>query len=224
MQILVTGSAQMLEEFQARFAQTEGLAYHTVEAMPLADLSTADAVIDFWLDTHPERIQQYQQQEGLTVFCNVPKLSLAELVFRFGKPACTLVGFNGLPGFFDRPLLELSLLQPEDRPKLEAVCKALNAGYRVVQDRVGMATPRVICQIINEAYYTVQEGTASREDIDLGMQLGTNYPMGPFAWCQKIGVKHVYELLQAVLMDTGDERYKICPLLKREYLLQETSE
>ena len=49
--------------------------------------------------------------------------------------------------------------------------------------------------IINEAYYTVQEGTASREDIDLGMKLGTNYPMGPFEWSQAWGLNNIYELL-----------------------------
>ena len=42
-------------------------------------------------------------------------------------------------------------------------------------DRVGMVTPRVMAMIINEAYFTVQEGTATKSDIDLGMQLGTNY-------------------------------------------------
>lgn len=220
MQILVTGPDQMLAEFQERFGEPKGVYYHTVEALPLADLSKANAVIDFWLDTLPERLLQYHRQEGLTVFCNVPKTSLASLVSAYGHPTCVLVGFNGLPGFVNRPLLELSLLQPADMPRLEAVCAALDAPFRIVQDRVGMATPRVICQIINEAYYTVQEGTASREDIDLGMQLGTNYPLGPFAWCSKIGIGHVYELLLALQQDTGDERYKICPLLKREYMLE----
>lgn len=224
MLILVTGPAQMLAEFGERFGEPSDVNYHTVEALAEADLEKANAVIDFWLDTHPDRIQQYHRLEGLTVFCNVPKSSLAELVARWGRPGCTLVGFNGLAGFFNRPLLELSLLQAADLPQLQAVCKALGAEYRLVQDRVGMVTPRVICQIINEAYYTLQEGTASREDIDKGMQLGTNYPLGPFAWCQKIGINHVYELLQAVLLDTGDERYKICPLLKREYLLHSAAD
>ncbi|EMR02506.1 3-hydroxyacyl-CoA dehydrogenase family protein [Cesiribacter andamanensis] len=224
MLILVTGPAQMLAEFAERFGEPAEIHYHTVEALPEADLKKADAVLDLWLDSHPERIQQYQRLEGLTVFCNVPKSSLAGLVARWGRPSCTLVGINALSGFINRPLLELSLLEEGDLPRLKTVCAALGADYRLVQDRVGMVTPRVICQIINEAYYTLQEGTASRQDIDLGMQLGTNYPLGPFAWSQKIGIKHVYELLEALWQDTGDERYKICPLLKREYLLQEAAE
>jgi 3-hydroxybutyryl-CoA dehydrogenase len=72
--------------------------------------------------------------------------------------------------------------------------------------------------IINEAYYTVQEGTANRADIDQAMKLGTNYPLGPFEWCHKIGIADVYETLEAIYNDTHDERYKICSLLKHDYL------
>jgi 3-hydroxybutyryl-CoA dehydrogenase len=85
-----------------------------------------------------------------------------------------------------------------------------------------MIKPRVIFMIINEACYTLQEGTASIEDIDKSMKLGTNYPFGPFEWCDKIGVTHVFETLNAIYDDTRDERYKICPLLKHKYLRNET--
>jgi 3-hydroxybutyryl-CoA dehydrogenase len=128
------------------------------------------------------------------------------------------VGFNGLPSFFDLGVLEVSIWKNEDKPMLESLANTLGFQYLLVDDRVGLVTPRVICMIINEAYYTVQEGTASRDDIDMAMKLGTNYPYGPFEWCKRIGLRHVYELLEAVYEDTHDERYKICPLLKKEYL------
>ena len=70
--------------------------------------------------------------------------------------------------------------------------------------------------IINEAYFTLEEGTASREDIDLGMRLGTNYPMGPFEWKDAWGIDRVKQLLEALLASTGDERYLVWPLLKQE--------
>jgi 3-hydroxybutyryl-CoA dehydrogenase len=46
------------------------------------------------------------------------------------------------------------------------------------------------------------------------MKLGTNYPFGPFEWCEKLGVKTVVTMLEKIYNDTKDERYKICPLLK----------
>ena len=94
----------------------------------------------------------------------------------------------------------------------------MNIDATIVQDRVGLVTPRIIAMIINEAYFTVMEGTASRADIDTGMKLGTNYPMGPFEWAGKWGIGNIYELLESLYNDTKDERYKICPLLKQEYL------
>ena len=75
--------------------------------------------------------------------------------------------------------------------------------------------------IINEACYTLQEGTASIPDIDLGMKLGTSFPYGPFEWADRIGLEDIYTTLEAVYDDTKDERYKICPLLKTKYLRDE---
>jgi 3-hydroxybutyryl-CoA dehydrogenase len=123
-----------------------------------------------------------------------------------------------MPTFFNRELLEVSLRSTDQRTDLEKICQLLSTDFAVVDDRVGLVTPRIICMIINEAYYTVQEGTASRADIDLAMKLGTNYPLGPFEWCNKIGIEHVYHLLNTVYHDTHDERYKICALLKRDCL------
>src|SRR5690606_25199400 len=145
------------------------------------------------------------------VFVNTAKISLAELSnLANHNLKANLFGFNGLPTFLDRSVLEASVLNPEDESQLAEICKTLSVEYVLVDDRVGLVTPRIICMIINEAYYTAEEGTATREDIDLSMKLGTNYPYGPFEWCQRIGVKHVYELLEAVYEDTHDERYKIC--------------
>ena len=127
-------------------------------------------------------------------------------------------GFCGLPTLLNRPLLEVSLWHESNHEKLTETCAALGTDYRVVADRVGLVTPRVICQIINEACFTVQEGTATMQDVDLGMKLGTSYPHGPFAWANAIGVERVYAVLEAMWHDTHDERYKVCPLLKRQAL------
>lgn len=225
MKILAVGNEGILQEFKEKF--TEGKeGDHTYTFLGSGELTentleAAEVVFDFSLDDEPENIEHYLPYGHLTVFCNMPKMSLAEVRYYNPEVDCTLIRFNGLPTFVNRSLLEISLQQPEDKQKAEEICAALGTGYRIVADRVGLATPRVVCMIINEAYYTVQEGTATREDIDQGMKLGTNYPHGPFEWCERIGIAHVYELLEAMYEDTKDERYKICPLLKREYMLAE---
>ncbi|AYA38015.1 3-hydroxyacyl-CoA dehydrogenase [Hymenobacter oligotrophus] len=187
-------------------------------AMPLLDdaLPTADVVFDFG-NYGP----LYEEKEGIVAFVEAATESLAS---RFGadKPAYPVFGFCGLPTLLNRSLLEVSLYDPADAALLASTCAALGTAYRVVEDRVGLVTPRVVCMIINEACYTLQEGTASIRDIDLGMKLGTNYPKGPFEWANAIGVERVYEVLNMLWEDTRDERYKISPLLKHMVQRQET--
>ncbi|WP_286756516.1 3-hydroxyacyl-CoA dehydrogenase family protein [Roseivirga sp. UBA838] len=216
MKLLVVGQPSEFAEFNEKFGNEHQITLS--ETLPSHELiSASDIIFDFSLDQEPENFEVYAGMEGLNLFVNSPKISLAEMAYFQEEVKCNLFGFNGLPTFINRSILEVSFL--DNRPKLEELCEALHTDYEIVEDRVGMVTPRVVCMIINEAFYTVQEGTASREDIDQGMKLGTNYPYGPFEWVKRMGISHVYEVLEAIYEDTKEERYKICPLLKREYLL-----
>lgn len=219
MNILVLAPQEIVPEFKSRFGNSDQWYFADSYSDLASRLDDADLVFDFFAEESPENLGLYLDRNDLIVFINIPKTSLAELQYFTGTAACTFFGFNGLPTMLNRDKLEVSLLKSSDKDKLSDICQKLRADYHLVEDRVGMVTPRVICMIINEAFYTVQEGTATREDIDTAMKLGTNYPMGPFEWCEKLGLENVYELLEAMYNDTHEERYKICPLLKHEYLL-----
>jgi 3-hydroxybutyryl-CoA dehydrogenase len=104
----------------------------------------------------------------------------------------------------------------DDRVALDAICIKLKTPYEIVADRVGLVTPRIIGMIINEAYRALEDGTATRVDIDSAMKLGTNYPYGPFEWCERIGRMQIIQLLDAVYQDTLDEGYRVCRLLRTE--------
>lgn len=181
-------------------------------------LEKAEVLFDFNLQEESDYLDQYVNYPNMHVFYNSVNISLAEQAAYTDGVSCFLFGFNGDPTFIERDLLEVSLYRTEEKPVLEKVMQSLGIEFQVVDDRVGMVTPRIIAMIINEAFYTVMEGTATKEDIDLGMKLGTNYPMGPFEWTDKWGITNVYEVLEALYEDTKEERYKICPLLKKEYL------
>ncbi len=140
-----------------------------------------------------------------------------EMMAQKGCISANLMGMNLLPTFIDRSLAEVNCLKENNN--FEAIEK-LGFTIQKVKNRVGMVTPRVILMIINEAYYTLQEGTANKEDIDTGMKLGTNYPKGPFEWATAIGLKNIYTVLDALFNDTKEGRYKICPLLKTEMLAE----
>ncbi|MEJ8802526.1 3-hydroxyacyl-CoA dehydrogenase family protein [Pontibacter sp. H249] len=220
MHIVVLSGPEMAAEFKQKFSEEkEGITYTFLHSHNLLDqqLNPTDVVFDFLLHEQPERLSMYAPEQ--VVFCNAATVQLAALVHQSElEQPCTLIGFNGLPTLFNRPVLEVSLLNKKDETKLKEVCEVLGTDYLLVDDRVGMVTPRMICMIINEAFYTLQEETAGVEDIDLGMKLGTNYPKGPFEWASQIGIRNIYRVLEAVYEDTKEERYKICPLLKTKYL------
>ncbi|HYG04383.1 MAG TPA: 3-hydroxyacyl-CoA dehydrogenase family protein [Chryseosolibacter sp.] len=217
MRILVIGNELHAVELKAKLGDNH--AYVLVNDHRHAEKvgEKTDLIFDFLIEERPDQFQRYVN--SVPAFLNTAKISLSELIHLSGKkPTGSVFGFNGLPTFINRAFIECACWQETDEPELRKIAENLGTQVMIVDDRVGLVTPRVVCMIINEAYYTVQEGTASREDIDMAMKLGTNYPFGPFEWSQRIGVHHVYELLEAVYDDTRDERYKICPLLKKEYL------
>lgn len=80
--------------------------------------------------------------------------------------------------------------------------------------KLGFHYPRVISMIVNEAYFALGENLATPESIDLAMKFGVNYPMGPIEWGQKIGLKHIIDLLSEYSEITGDPRYRISTALK----------
>ena len=219
MKILVVGNEANQSEFEEKFGASDDFFFLDDYLGVPEIIDRVEVVFDFLMEDSPENFEFYASQDHIRLFINTVKFSLAELAALYPGFTCEIFGFNGLPGFFNRNSLEVCVLKEEDKALLNEILKSLDTPFYIVQDRVGLVTPRVICMIINEAYYTLQEGTASKEDINLGMKLGTNYPLGPFEWCDRIGINHVYEVLEALQEDTKDERYKICPALKRDYLL-----
>ena len=216
MNIVVVGSKEQADLIKEKIKGDHKLLFSGF--LSDSHLEKADIVFDFNVEENPENIERYINYPHMAVFLNAVTFNLAEQAVYQSKVECNLFGFNGHPTFIERNLLEVSIYNQSDNKILEGVMNNLQLDYQLIDDRVGMVTPRIIAMIINEAYYTVMEGTATREDIDLGMKLGTNYPMGPFEWISKWGITNVYEVLEALYEDTKEERYKICPLLKKEYL------
>ncbi|MBI3813989.1 MAG: 3-hydroxybutyryl-CoA dehydrogenase [Nitrospinae bacterium] len=83
------------------------------------------------------------------------------------------------------------------------------------KDSPGFIVNRVLMPMINEAVFALMEGVASAEDIDKAMTLGANLPMGPLALADLIGLDTVLSITESIYRETGDQKHRPCPLLKR---------
>src|SRR5579862_2021471 len=129
-----------------------------------------------------------------------------------------LLGIAALPSLISAKLIEAAPGISTDRgivTRAHDIFIAMGKEVSIVQDRVGLVMPRIVCSLINEAFFAMMEGAASPRDIDLAMKLGTNYPRGPVEWGNAIDLRIVVAILEAIRKDTGEERYRIAPLLRQ---------
>lgn len=124
----------------------------------------------------------------------------------------------GISALLSNKLIELAAAPRTEKSSLlkaQDFFMRMGKEISIVQDRIGMVLPRILCMIINEAYFALQEGIASPQDVDRAMKLGTNYPYGPVEWAERLGLQQVHSVLRALQNDLGEDRYRIAPLLKQ---------
>ncbi|MBI3149340.1 MAG: 3-hydroxyacyl-CoA dehydrogenase [Betaproteobacteria bacterium] len=94
------------------------------------------------------------------------------------------------------------------------------AGFAVsrLDDAPGLVVMRTVAMLANEAAELLQRGVASARDLDLAMQLGTNYPEGPLAWARRIGLAEVREVLANLATHYSEDRYRVAPWITRKLL------
>lgn len=136
---------------------------------------------------------------------------------KFSKYPTRLIGIGLYSTFSKAKLIEIAPSKITDTGIVEKAENFLaETGFSTakVPDRVGLVFPRILSMIINEAAQVYSEQIASAKDIDTAMRLGTNYPMGPLEWADKIGIDTVYNILSALQRDFGEDRYRPHPSLK----------
>ncbi|MEP6724936.1 MAG: 3-hydroxyacyl-CoA dehydrogenase family protein [Bacteroidota bacterium] len=167
-------------------------------------------VFDLLFENTRERISLLKNFLPQPVFINAVTDTLAAI----GQP---FIRINAWPTFLKRHIKEISAL-PAQEKIVQDVCKQLGWDYKLVPDITGMISARIISTIINEAYYTLNEGISTRDEIDIAMKTGTNYPYGPFEWSKKIGLQNIYDLLHQLSRE--NILYEVSALLTNETINQ----
>lgn len=203
MEIIVLAEENTRQEFIRKIHPAEIHTTFIENFSEIWDLQEADAV--FLLKDGAESAG-YKAFTGKPVFINstIHTLKELELPGNFNR-------INGWPTFLKREIWEIATINEE---AVKRVFEKLGWKYLKVADEPGLISARIISMIINEAFFALGEDVSSKEEIDVAMKLGTNYPYGPFEWSSIIGLKKVYSLLEK--LSTADGCYHPAPALKKE--------
>ncbi|WPX16441.1 3-hydroxybutyryl-CoA dehydrogenase [Pseudomonas sp. 10S4] len=170
------------------------------------------------LDLKLRVLQQIAAQVGTecVIASNTSSLSITQLAASISQPE----RFIGLHFFNPVPVMGLIEvirgLQTSDATHALALDMATTLGKTAITagNRPGFVVNRILVPMINEAILVFQEGLASADDIDAGMRLGCNQPIGPLALADLIGLDTVLAILEAFYDGFNDSKYRPAPLLK----------
>ena len=129
-----------------------------------------------------------------------------------------IVGFATFYPLEDKKVIELAAGMRTAESAMrstEQLFKSIGKETFRVKDTPGLTFPRILSLIINEAARSLEEGVATADEIDVAMRLGVNYPHGPLRWADQIGLDEVLAVLEGLQRETGEDRYRPAPLLKK---------
>ena len=167
----------------------------------------ADAMMDLLFEENGYQATHLKSFLPKTIFVN----SIAKTISEIGFP---FIRINAWPGFLKRNIAEVACGNESNKKGAEKILSLLNKKTEWVPDVKGFISARVVSMIINEAWFALEENVSTKEEIDIAMKLGTNYPYGPFEWGKKIGLKNIAGLLGELSLT--EKRYQPAPLLVKE--------
>lgn len=183
--------------------------------------ANADVVVEVVIEVMDVKKQVYKELEEIVpahclFFTNTSGLSITEMAAITKRPD----RFIGTHFFNPVPVMRLLEIIRGYETSDETLEIAREWGEKigkeviVVKEAPAFAVNRILCTMLNEAFFTLDEGIASAEDIDKGMVLGCNHPIGPLALSDLVGNETLLRVMEGLHKEMGD-KYRPAPLLKK---------
>jgi 3-hydroxybutyryl-CoA dehydrogenase len=148
---------------------------------------------------------------------NTSGLSITEIASTTKRPD-KVIGmhfFNPVPGMRLVEIIKGQSTSEDTFQIIKALAEKMGKTSIVVNESPGFAVNRILIPMINEAIFVLQEGVASAEDIDKGMMLGANHPIGPLALADLVGLDTLLMIQDNLYQELGDSKYRPCALLRK---------
>jgi 3-hydroxybutyryl-CoA dehydrogenase len=186
----------------------------------LDDLAACDLVIEAVNEDEALKLDLFRQLDGLVnseaiLASNTSSISITRIAAVTRRPDKVI----GVHFMYPVPVVQLvEVIRGLETSEATFVAAAslvasLEKTLVVAQDYPGFLVNRILMLMINEAIFVLFEGIATAEDIDRGMKLGTNQPMGPLALADLIGLDTVLAILNVLYDGFKDPKFRPCPLL-----------
>ena len=218
----ISGSLDRLVKKEKMTAEQKAAAMARIKATTqMADMKDVDIVIEAATENEGLKLRILKEAEtvigaGTIVASNTSSISITQLAAATARPG----QFIGMHFFNPVPMMALVELirglqtTDETHAKVEGLARALGKTPITVKNNPGFVVNRILCPMINEAIFVYAEGLASAEEIDNGMKLGCNHPIGPLALADMIGLDTMLAVMMVFYEGFNDSKYRPAPLLK----------
>ena len=218
----ITGSLDRLHKKEKiTAADKEAAAKRIHGTTDYATLTSCDLIIEAATENEELKLKILKQIDalaspGVILASNTSSISITRLAAATSRPE----KFIGMHFFNPVPMMTLVELirglRTDDATvaAVEALAKRIGKTPIVVRNSPGFVVNRILCPMINEAVFVLQEGLASAEEIDNGMKLGCSHPIGPLALADMVGLDVMLAVMEVFYRDFNDPKYRPALLLK----------
>ena len=188
----------------------------------LSDLADCDLVIEAATENMPLKLELFEKINKVTrpetiIASNTSSLSLTKLASVINRPD-KVIGmhfFNPVPIMLLVEIIRALQTSDDTFTRVDQLTRELGKTPVSVKDSPGFVVNRMLVPMINEAVFILYEGIASADEIDAAMKLGAGHPMGPLALADMIGIDVCLYVMNILLEEFGDSKFRPCSLLKQ---------